>query len=90
MTAARGSTTSRALDIGAATVANDVVFTSTYDGVSYGLSAKTGSVLWSAKAPTGINSFPAVTKTMFIVGAGAPSAAKNPTNEIIAYSLNGQ
>ena len=67
-----------------------VVFTSTYSGTSYALSAKDGSVLWSAKAPTGINSFPAVTKSMFIVGAGAPSAAKHPTNEIIAYSLNGQ
>jgi len=78
------------LDVGAATVANDVVFTSTYDGISYALSTKDGSVLWSAKAPTGINSFPAVTKTMFIVGAGAPSAAKHPVNEIIAYSLNGR
>ena len=80
----------KTLDIGAATVANDVVFTSTYDGTSYALSAKDGTVLWSAKAPTGINSFPAVTKTMFIVGAGAPSGAKNPQNELIAYSLNGK
>ena len=80
----------KSIDIGAATVANNVVFTSTYEGTSYALSTTDGSVLWSAKAPTGINSFPAVTKTMFIVGAGAPSAAKNPTNEIIAYSLNGR
>jgi outer membrane protein assembly factor BamB len=80
----------RSLDIGAATVANDVVFTSTYSGTSYALSVKDGSVLWSAKAPTGINSFPAVTKTMFIVGAGAPSAAKHPQNDLIAYSLNGK
>jgi alcohol dehydrogenase (cytochrome c) len=78
------------LDIGAATVANDVVFTSTYDGTTYALSTKNGSVLWSAKAPTGINSFPAVTQNTLIVGAGAPSAAKHPTNEIIAYTLNGQ
>jgi outer membrane protein assembly factor BamB len=80
----------KALDIGAATVANDVVFTSTYDGTSYALSTKNGSVLWSAKARAGINSFPAVTKSMFIVGAGAPSNAKHPTNELIAYSLNGR
>jgi outer membrane protein assembly factor BamB len=80
----------KSLDIGAATVANDVVFTSTYSGTSYALSARDGSVLWSAKAPTGINSFPAVTKTMLIVGAGAPSAAKHPKNEIIAYSLKGK
>jgi alcohol dehydrogenase (cytochrome c) len=80
----------KSLAIGAATVANDVVFTSTFDGISYALSTKDGSVLWSAKARAGINSFPAVTKNMFIVGAGAPSAAKKPANEIIAYSLNGK
>jgi outer membrane protein assembly factor BamB len=77
----------KSIDVGAATVANDVVFTSTLDGTSYGLSTKDGSVLWSAKARSGINSFPAVTKNMLIVGAGAPSAVKNPTNEVIAYSL---
>ena len=77
------------LDVGAATVANDVVFTETYDGTIYAYSAKTGSVLWKVKAPNGINSFPAITKNMVIVGAGAP-VSKKPLNEIIAYSLNGQ
>ena len=76
------------MDAGAATVADDVVFTSTYDGTVYALSAKTGATLWKAKAPAGINSFPAVTKTMVVVGAGAPtSTSKAPKGEIIAYSL---
>jgi alcohol dehydrogenase (cytochrome c) len=78
------------IDIGAATIANDVVFTSTYSGTVYALSAKDGSVLWSATAPAGINSFPAVTKRMLIIGAGAPGATRKPHYEIIAYSLNGQ
>ncbi len=77
------------LAVGAATVANDVVFAPTYDGRIYAFSAKTGSLLWKQKAPNGINSFPAVTKNMLIVGAGAP-ASKKPLNEIVAYSLNGQ
>ena len=77
------------IDVGAATVANDTVFTSTYDGTIYALSNRTGATLWSTKAPVGVNSFPAVTKTMLIVGAGAPSTAKKPLNELIAYSLNG-
>ena len=77
------------LDVGAATVANDVVFTETYSGTIYAYNAKTGAVLWTKKAPNGINSFPAITKTMLIVGAGAP-ASKHPVNEIVAYSLNGQ
>jgi alcohol dehydrogenase (cytochrome c) len=76
-------------DSGAATIANDVVFTSTYDGTIYGLSTADGSVLWKTKAPTGINSFPAVTRTMLIVGAGARTAAKHPHDELVAYSLPG-
>ncbi len=77
------------LDSGAATVANDVVFTSTFDGTLYALSTRDGSVLWQAKAPAGINSFPAVTRTMLIVGAGAPTRAKHPDDELVAFGLPG-
>ena len=73
---------------GAATVANNVVFTSTLAGTIYAFDAKTGKLLFSTKAPAGINSFPAVTKNMLIIGAGASGAIKNPKNEIVAYSLN--
>lgn len=67
--------------------AGDVVFTSTYDGMIYALSTKTGATLWRTKAPGG-NSFPAVTKTMLIVGVGARTSAKAPPpGEIVAYSL---
>jgi outer membrane protein assembly factor BamB len=75
-------------DFGAATVANDVVFTSTYAGTIYGFDTKTGKTLWTAKAPAGINSFPAVTKDMLIVGAGGPGNFKNPQYQIVAYSVN--
>ena len=75
-------------DFGAATVANDVVFTSTYAGTIYAFDTKTGKTLWTAKAPAGINSFPAVTKDMLIVGAGGPGNLKNPQYQIVAYSLN--
>jgi alcohol dehydrogenase (cytochrome c) len=75
------------LDSGAATVANDVVFTSTFDGTIYALSTRDGSVLWKTKAPAGVNSFPAVTRTMLIVGAGAPTRAKHTRNELVAYAL---
>jgi outer membrane protein assembly factor BamB len=81
-----------AIDSGAATVANDVVFTSTYDGTIYALSTKTGATLWKAKAPHGINSFPAITKTTLIVGTSAAATLKsfkaNATKgEIVAYAL---
>jgi alcohol dehydrogenase (cytochrome c) len=75
-------------DFGAATVANDVVFTSTYAGTIYAFDTQTGKTLWTTKAPAGVNSFPAVTQNMLIVGAGAPGNAKKPQYEIVAYSLN--
>ena len=76
------------IDSGAATVANDVVFTSTLHGTIYALSTKTGTTLWTTQATSGINSFPAITKTMLIVGAGARTTLANRTSgEIVAYSL---
>jgi outer membrane protein assembly factor BamB len=77
-----------AIDSGAATVARDVVFTSTTEGDIYALSTKSGALLWRTKAPSGINSFPAITRTMLIVGTGArTSATATPHGEIVAYSL---
>ncbi len=75
-------------DYGAATVSNDVVFTSTFDGKIYALSTKDGSILWSAQAPAGVNSFPAIDGDTLLVGAGAPAKGiKHPSNELVAYSL---
>jgi alcohol dehydrogenase (cytochrome c) len=78
------------VDSGAATVADDVVFTSTYDGTVDALSTKTGAILWHAKEPSGIAAFPAVTRTMLIVGVGArTSASQTAQGEIVAYALGG-
>jgi glucose dehydrogenase/uncharacterized cupredoxin-like copper-binding protein len=74
---------------GAATVANDVVFTATLAGKVYAFDTKTGKALSTMTGPAGINAFPAITKNMLIIGAGASSAAiKKPQDEIVAYSLN--
>jgi alcohol dehydrogenase (cytochrome c) len=75
---------------GAATVANDVVFTATLAGKIYAFDTTTGKALWTTQAPAGINAFPAVTKDMLIVGAGASGNLKRPVNEIVAYSLNAE
>jgi outer membrane protein assembly factor BamB len=78
----------KTIDSGAATVARNVVFTSTTDGTVYAFSTRTGAMLWRARTPSGINSFPAVTSTMLIVGTGARTSAKAPPHgEIVAYSL---
>jgi alcohol dehydrogenase (cytochrome c) len=77
------------LDVGAATVANDVVFTSTYAGTLYAFDAKTGKTLWTAKAPAGINGFPAIDGNSLLVGAAASGFTKNPQFQMIAYALSG-
>jgi outer membrane protein assembly factor BamB len=76
-----------ALDVGAATVANDVVFTSTYAGTIYAFDTQTGKTLWTKKAPAGINSFPAIDGDTILVGAAAPGFAKKPRFQLIAYSI---
>ncbi len=75
------------LDFGAATVANDVVFTSTYAGTVYAFDTRTGRTLWTTKAPAGINAFPAIDGDTLLVGAGAPGFHKKPRFELIAYAL---
>jgi outer membrane protein assembly factor BamB len=74
-------------DFGGATVANDVVFTSTYAGVVYAFDTQTGKTLWTAKTPAGINSFPAIDGDTLLVGAAAIGFNKNPQFQLIAYSL---
>lgn len=75
------------MDFGAATVANDVVFTSDYAGKIYAFDTRSGKTLWTAQAPAGINSFPAIDGDTLLVGAGTTGFAKKPQFELIAYSL---
>ena len=72
---------------GAATVSNDVVFTSTYDGTIYAFDTRDGSTLWTATARAGINSFPAVVGDTLLVAAAAPGFFQHPVSELIAYAL---
>jgi outer membrane protein assembly factor BamB len=75
-------------DFGCATVSNDVVFTSTYDGWVYGLSAKDGRTLWRAKMRAGINACPAVSGDMVFLGAGVPKPGEPASvREFVAYGL---
>ena len=74
------------MDFGAATVANDVVFTSTYEGKIYAFDVQTGKTLWTKQAPAGINSFPAVDGDTLLVGAAAPGFVKKPRFQLIAYA----
>src|SRR5687767_4865482 len=45
----------QAMNVGAATVANDVVFTATLDGVVRAYDVQTGEPVWTHQAAAGIN-----------------------------------
>jgi outer membrane protein assembly factor BamB len=71
-------------NFGAATVVNDLIFTSTYDGTLYALNRSDGSQVWTYKAPTGmgINAWPSVAKDTIIFPFGAGT---NP--QLVAFKL---
>ncbi|HVQ00452.1 MAG TPA: PQQ-binding-like beta-propeller repeat protein [Candidatus Thermoplasmatota archaeon] len=62
--------TFNSINVGAATVVNDVVLTATFDGKIYAFQATSGAQLFSFQAPVGINSWPAVAGNMIIWPAG--------------------
>ena len=71
---------------GAATLSNNVVFTTTFDGTVWGLNADTGDVLWSSKLPAGTNT-PVAVGSGYVITAGSFPLAKSQKAEIVAYKL---
>ena len=72
---------------GAATVTNDVVFTTTFKGYLYALDATTGAILFSTPMSAGSNAPVAVDGDYVIAGAGAAAPSSTQRNMIIAYKL---
>jgi outer membrane protein assembly factor BamB len=64
-----------AMNVGAATVANDVVFTATLDGVFRAYTTASGEPIWSFQAGAGINAPPAVAGGLVLVAAAGPLIA---------------
>lgn len=74
------------MPLGAATVAGDLVFTTTFTGELMALSRATGSVVWTSQLPAGSNSDLAIAGDTLIAGAGLPlSATQQPA--VVAYRL---
>jgi outer membrane protein assembly factor BamB len=71
---------------GAATVTNDVVFTTTFKGDLYALDATTGAILFRTPMSAGSNAPVAVDGDYVIAGAGAVLSSTQ-RNMIIAYKL---
>jgi alcohol dehydrogenase (cytochrome c) len=72
---------------GAATVTNDVVFTTTFSGYLYALDATTGAILFKAPMSARTNAPVAVDGDYVIAGAGLAAPSSTQRNMIIAYKL---
>jgi outer membrane protein assembly factor BamB len=78
------------LPVGAATVSNDLVFTTLYHGVLIALNRSTGAILFRRQLPTSANAPIAIAGNTVIVPAGGPMTGKasgsgNP--QVVAYTV---
>jgi outer membrane protein assembly factor BamB len=71
---------------GSATVSNDLVWTTTFDGTLWALNKGTGAVVWHTKLPAGTNAGIAIDGDYVVLGAGFPQAAKQKAS-VVAYKL---
>ncbi len=75
------------LPLGAATVSNDLVFTTLYNGELIALNRMTGAIVYRRQLPTSTNSPIAVAGNTIIVPAGGPKAStRSGDPQVIAYS----
>jgi outer membrane protein assembly factor BamB len=73
-------------NFGCAAVANDVVFTSTYDGTALGLATRDGKVVWRGRMRAGVNACPAVAGDLVLFGAGVRRPGGGAP-ELVAFGL---
>ena len=73
---------------GGATVVNDLVFTTTAEGVVHALDVKTGGEVWQASLPAGTNAGVAISGDTLIAPAGLPMV-EGQVPKIVAYRLGG-
>ena len=71
---------------GAATVANDVAFTTTIEGVVWGISTRTGAVVWRARLPAGTIAPVGIAGDTLVTAASLP-LAEGQRPAIVAYRL---
>ena len=74
------------LPLGAATVSNDLVFTTLYNGVLIALDRSTGAIAYRGQLPTSANSPIAIAGNTVIVPAGGATTSKGPGHpQVVAY-----
>jgi outer membrane protein assembly factor BamB len=74
------------MPLGGATVANDLVFTTTFTGEVVALSRKDGSIVWTTHLPAGSNATLAIVGSTLLAGAGLP-LTKTQHPVVVAYRL---
>jgi glucose dehydrogenase len=73
---------------GAASITNDVVFTTTFNGKLMAFNAKNGKVLWTTQLPAGTNT-PLAIAGGTVITAGSFPQGKTQKAQIVAYRLPG-
>jgi alcohol dehydrogenase (cytochrome c) len=74
------------LPLGGATVSNDLVFTTLYDGELIALNRSTGAIVYRSKLPTSANSPIAIAGNTVIIPAGGARTAKGGgASQVVAY-----
>jgi alcohol dehydrogenase (cytochrome c) len=78
-----------AMPLGAATVSNDLVFTTLYTGVLIALNRATGAIVYQHKLPTSANAPIAIAGNTILVPAGGPSVfgPKGGSPQLVAYTI---
>jgi outer membrane protein assembly factor BamB len=74
-------------DFGCATVSNDLVFTSTFDGTVYAFATADGTLVWRERMRAGVNACPAVVGDLVLFGAGIRRRPGGATPELVAFGL---
>ena len=76
------------LPLGAATVSNDLIFTTLYTGTLIALNRTTGAIVYSQKLPTSTNAPIAVFGNTVLVPDGGPKTATGGGNpQLVAYTV---
>jgi outer membrane protein assembly factor BamB len=71
---------------GAASITNNVVFTTTFKGYVYAFNTSTGATVWKQKLPAWTNT-PVTIDGDYVITAGSYPESKSQKAEIVAYKL---
>jgi polyvinyl alcohol dehydrogenase (cytochrome) len=80
-----------AIDTGAVSVANGVLYAGSYSGFMYGMNAATGAILFNFQSGGSVIDGPSITGSTLYWGSGyANIRPGTPNNKVFAFSLNGK